>query len=267
MSKDADYEKYYKSALKKFTEVANETNSTFTPISLSSLPKHTSVSKLKETYPQFMTFSHVHDLQQKSHSQNNMNNNNNNSNNNNNANISKSQTCTSIQQTNNTHTNQYDYNSNVNIQQDHNSHTTQSYPIQHDLQNSISTMNRSCHIKQNKNSLVNQSQIISQQKSNIDWPEEIDGWVFIKNSDGGKADLDAVDKVEDYHCVCCKCAECTINEIDTPNITANSSRSISSLKNTIFNHTTIASTSTQALLNTKKLSDSKFDEDDMYLIL
>ncbi|CAG8525599.1 24870_t:CDS:2 [Gigaspora margarita] len=236
MSKDADYEKYYKSALKKFTEVANETNSTFTPISLSSLPKHTSVSKLKETYPQFMTFSH-------------------------------SQTCTSIQQTNNTHTNQYDYNSNVNIQQDHNSHTTQSYPIQHDLQNSISTMNRSCHIKQNKNSLVNQSQIISQQKSNIDWPEEIDGWVFIKNSDGGKADLDAVDKVEDYHCVCCKCAECTINEIDTPNITTNSSRSISSLKNTIFNHTTTASTSTQALLNTKKLSDSKFDEDDMYLIL
>ncbi|RIB26895.1 hypothetical protein C2G38_2162029 [Gigaspora rosea] len=206
MSKDADYEKYYKSALKKFTEVANETNSTSTPISLSSLSKHTSVSKLKETYPQFMAFSHVqinHDLQQKSHSQNNMNNNNNNnnsnnknnSNNNNNANISKSQTCTSIQQTYNTHTNQYDYNSN---QQDHNSHTTQSYPIQHnyDLQNSISTTNRSCHIKQNKNSLVNQSQIISQQKSNIDWPEEIDGWVFIKNSDGGKVDLDAVDKVE-----------------------------------------------------------------------
>ncbi|CAG8637665.1 3799_t:CDS:2 [Dentiscutata heterogama] len=222
MSKDANYEKYYKNALKKFTEIANETNSTTTPRLLSSSPlKYTSSSKMKTTYSQIMPFSHQ--------------------------------------------TNQYDYNP---IQQDHNSLTTQSYPVQHNdnPQNSTSTTNRSCHIKQSKNSLVNQSQIISQQKSNIDWPEEIDGWVYIKNSDG-KADLDEVDKVEDYHCVCCKCAECTITEIDSPNVTTISSRSISTLKNTIPNHTTTTSTSTQALLNTKKLSDAMFEDDEMYLIL
>ncbi|CAG8699008.1 23461_t:CDS:2 [Dentiscutata erythropus] len=246
MSKDANYEKYYKNALKKFSEVANETNSTTTPRLLSSPPlKYTSVSKMKATYSQIMPFSHVqknHDLQQSQH-------------------------CSFIQQTNNSYTNQYDYNS---IQQDHNSLTTQFYPIQHNdnPQNSTSTTNRPCHIKQSKNSLVNQSQIISQQKSNIDWPEEIDGWVYIKNSDDGKADLDEVDKVEDYHCVCCKCAECTITEIGSPNITTISSRSISTLKNnTTSNHTTTISTSTQALLNTRKLSDAMFEDDEMYLIL
>ncbi|CAG8514309.1 14751_t:CDS:2 [Cetraspora pellucida] len=43
MSKNADYEKYYKNALKKFTEIANETNPTTTAsMSLSS-------SKMKAT--------------------------------------------------------------------------------------------------------------------------------------------------------------------------------------------------------------------------
>ncbi|CAG8688882.1 35418_t:CDS:2 [Racocetra persica] len=191
MSNNANYEKYYKNALKKFTEITNESNSTTTaPMSLS---KHKSITKMKATYPSFSPVQKNLD-QQRLHSltkQNSSMNNNSNS--------------ISSQQTNNSHINQLDYNSN---------------------------MNRPY------------------------WPEETDGWVYIKNLDDSKADFDAVDiKVEDYHCIYCKCAECTLSEIDAPNIT-------------IFNHTnhtTFASTSTQAF--TKKLNDAKFEDDDMYLIL